>query len=115
MVKKFFSSKRLLKQMNKTYISLISKKSKPCTPSEFRPIGPCNTSYKIISKKLVRRMKPLMERIISPYQAAYASGRLINDSTIIDHDLIHSMKRKEGQVGWLDLKLDMSKAFDRLE
>ncbi|XP_026458780.1 uncharacterized protein LOC113359344 [Papaver somniferum] len=81
----------------------------------FLPIGICNTSYKILSKILVSRMKPLMERIISPYQAAYVSGRLINDNTIIVHEVIHSMKRKEGEGGWLALKLDMSKSFDILE
>ncbi|XP_026416837.1 uncharacterized protein LOC113312290 [Papaver somniferum] len=56
-----------------------------------------------------------MEKIISPYQAVYVSGRLINDNTIISHEIIHSMKKKDGQNGWLALKLDMSKAFDRLE
>ncbi|XP_026420596.1 uncharacterized protein LOC113316636 [Papaver somniferum] len=47
--------------------------------------------------------------------AAYVLDRLINDNTIIAHELIHSMKRKEGEGGWLALKLDMSKDFDILE
>ncbi|XP_026430302.1 uncharacterized protein LOC113326839 [Papaver somniferum] len=38
-----------------------------------------------------------MEKIISPYQTAYVSRRLINDNTIMAHEIIHSMKRKEGQ------------------
>ncbi|XP_026384009.1 uncharacterized protein LOC113279533 [Papaver somniferum] len=115
MVKNFFSIKFLPKEINKTYISLIPKKNKACAPADFIPIGLCNTSYKIISKILVSRMKPLMERIISPYQAAYVSGRLINDNTMIAHELVHFMKKMEGASGWIALKLDMSKAFDRLE
>ncbi|XP_026416443.1 uncharacterized protein LOC113311863 [Papaver somniferum] len=115
MVKDFFSNKNMSLSLNKTYISLILKTKKPLTPSEFRLIGLCNTSYKIISKILVSRIKPLMERIISPYQVAYMSGRLINDNTIIAHELIHSMRKKEGEGGWLALKVDISKAFDRLE
>ncbi|XP_026458705.1 uncharacterized protein LOC113359254 [Papaver somniferum] len=101
MVKRFFTTKHLSKHLNKTFISLIPKKSKTKSPLEFRLIGLCNTSYKIISKILVNRMKPFMDSIISPYQAAYVSGRLINDNTIISHELIRSMKRKKGESGWL--------------
>ncbi|XP_026460097.1 uncharacterized protein LOC113360875 [Papaver somniferum] len=84
-------------------------------PEDYMPIGLCNTSYKIISKLIVQRLKPLMEKIISPYQATYVSGRLISDNTVIAQEIIHSMKKKRGQIGWMALKLDMSKAFDRLE
>ncbi|XP_026396607.1 uncharacterized protein LOC113291271 [Papaver somniferum] len=115
MVKDFFSSKNMSRSLKKTYISLIPKIKKTSSPSEFRPISLCNTSYKIVSKILVSRMRQLMDRIISPYQAAYVSGRLINDNTIIAHEIIHSMKKKEGEGGWLALKLDMSKSFYRLE
>ncbi|XP_026428433.1 uncharacterized protein LOC113324332 [Papaver somniferum] len=81
---------------------------------DYMPIGICITSYKIISKLIVQRLKPLMEKIISPYQAAYVYGRLISDNNVIAQEIIHCMKKKRGQIGWMDLKLDMSKAFDRL-
>ncbi|XP_026451484.1 uncharacterized protein LOC113351764 [Papaver somniferum] len=115
MVKRFFQTRHILKQINQTYISLIPKKKKCTCVADYRPIGLCNTSYKIISKVLVNRMKPMMEKLISPYQAAYVSGRLISDNTVIAQEIIYSMKKKRGENGWLALKLDMSKAFDRLE
>lgn len=74
MVQRFFQSKHILKQINKTYIFLIPKKKKAITAADYRSVGLCNTSHKIISKILVSRMKPLMEKIISPYQAAYVQG-----------------------------------------
>ncbi|XP_026459304.1 uncharacterized protein LOC113359963 [Papaver somniferum] len=115
MVKRFFESMHILKQINNTYISLIPKKKKAISAADYRPIGVCNTSYKVISKVIVNRMKPLMEKLISPFQAAYVSGRLISDNTVIAQEIIHSIKKKRGETGWMDLKLDMSKAFDRLE
>ncbi|XP_026410109.1 uncharacterized protein LOC113305243 [Papaver somniferum] len=54
-----------------------------------------------------------MDKIISPYQASHISGRMI--STIIAQETIQSMKNKRGEKGWMALKLDMSKSFDRLE
>ncbi|XP_026410038.1 uncharacterized protein LOC113305157 [Papaver somniferum] len=112
LVKRFFGTKHVLKQINKTYISLIPKKKKCVGAAEYRPIGLCNTSYKVISKVIVNRMKPLREKIISPFQEAYVSRRLNNDNTVIAQEIIHSMKKKRGETGWLALKLDMSKAFD---
>ncbi|XP_026399135.1 uncharacterized protein LOC113294986 [Papaver somniferum] len=87
----------------------------PKLPSEFRPIGLCNASYKIVSKILDNRIKPLLKRLTSPYQDAFVPGRDIHDNIIISHDMIHSMKHKEGLSGTMGIKLDLSKAFDRLE
>ncbi|XP_026451473.1 uncharacterized protein LOC113351753 [Papaver somniferum] len=115
MVTRFFETKHILKQINKSYISLIPKKRKFVCAADYSPIDLCNTYYKIISKIIVNGLKPLMEKIIFPYQAAYVSERLISDNTVIAQEIIHSMKRKRGQIGWMSLKIDMSKAFDRLE
>ncbi|XP_026433495.1 uncharacterized protein LOC113330916 [Papaver somniferum] len=49
---------------------------------------------------IVTRLKPLMEKIISPYQAAYVSGRLISDNTVIAQEIIHSMKKKREYFGF---------------
>ncbi|XP_026459047.1 uncharacterized protein LOC113359669 [Papaver somniferum] len=56
-----------------------------------------------------------MDKIISPMQAAYVSGRQISDNIFLAQELIHTMKRKKGKKGYMALKMDMSKAFGRVE
>ncbi|XP_026428455.1 uncharacterized protein LOC113324353 [Papaver somniferum] len=56
-----------------------------------------------------------MEKIIAPTQATFVPIRYINDNIIIAHELIHTMKKTRSKKGMLALKLDMSKAFDRIE
>ncbi|XP_026445199.1 uncharacterized protein LOC113345732 [Papaver somniferum] len=102
-------------EFNKTYLSLIPKTDTSKYVVDFRPIGLCNTVYKLISKILSNRIKPHLKHIISPCQDAFVPGRIIHDNIIIFHEMIHTMKHKEGSSGTMDLKLDLSKAFDRLE
>ncbi|XP_026417308.1 uncharacterized protein LOC113312787 [Papaver somniferum] len=114
-VQSFFSSGYMPREFNKTYLSLIPKNDKAKYPADFRPIGLCNTIYKIISKILANRIKPYLKRIISPFQSAFVPGRAIQDNIIIAHEMVHTMKHKEGNSDSMALKLDLSKAFDRLE
>ncbi|XP_026410805.1 uncharacterized protein LOC113306033 [Papaver somniferum] len=64
---------------------------------------------------LANRIRPFLKKLISPYQTAFVPGRAIYDNIITAHEVIHSMKHKEGLSGTVELKLDLSKAFDRLE
>ncbi|XP_019188791.1 PREDICTED: uncharacterized protein LOC109183030 [Ipomoea nil] len=65
---------------------------------------------------IANRMKPLLEGIISDSQSAFLPGRLISDNILIASEVGHYLRRKQlGQVGWAALKLDMAKAYDRME
>lgn len=83
MVHSFFYKGYLLKKLNKSYITLIPKIPKPSSMLQFRPISLCNAAYKIISKIIVNRLQPIMQEIISPYQNAFAKGRLISNNTFL--------------------------------
>lgn len=47
-------------KLNKTFICLIPKVSKPTTPSDSRPISLCNVTLKIVTKVISNRIKPIL-------------------------------------------------------
>jgi hypothetical protein len=98
------------------YIALIPKIKNPTHIIEFRPISLCNVTYKLISKVLANRLKKILGEIISPNQSTFIPGRLITDNIIIAFEALHTMDtRLKGREGYMALKLDMSKAYDRVE
>ncbi|KAK4285072.1 hypothetical protein QN277_001816 [Acacia crassicarpa] len=116
MVTEFFAGNSILEGINMTNITLIPKTHKPEHVSQFRPIGLCNFSYKIISKILANRMRPLLNTCISHNQNAFVPGRCIHDNIIIAHEVYHYLRRKySGGKYEFALKMDMSKAYDRVE
>jgi hypothetical protein len=64
---------------------------------------------------LANRLKFLLSKIISHLQAAFVPKRNIQDNTVLAHELLHSFKSKRGKGGYMFLKLDMEKVFDRME
>jgi len=75
----------------------------------------CSTLYKIISKILVNRLRPLLDHIISPFQAAFVPGRSIDDNILLTHEIMHKFKNLKTKTAWTAIKLDMEKANDRIE
>ncbi|KAA3478899.1 reverse transcriptase [Gossypium australe] len=102
--------------INKTCIVLIPKTDKPKTMSQFQPISLCTVIYKIIAKMMVNRMSDILRDCINESQCAFIPGRLISDNVLIAYEVLHSLKmKKSGRKGNFALKLDMSKAYDRVE
>ena len=104
------------KSLNSTFIALIPKVKHPKRVADFCPISLCNVVYKLISKVLVNRLKMFLASAISESQSAFLSSRLISDNVLVAFETLHYLKRKtNGKVGQMVLKLDMSKAYEKVE
>jgi hypothetical protein len=102
--------------INKTFLVLIPKCKNPSSPKDFRPISLCNVVMKIVTKVIANRLKATLVDVIDIEQSAFVKGRLITDNALIAMECFHWLKKKrKGKKGVMALKLDMSKAYDRVE
>ncbi|KAK3225711.1 hypothetical protein Dsin_005573 [Dipteronia sinensis] len=103
-------------EFNHTNVILIPKIQNPTSLKDFRPISLCIVIYKTMTKVLANRLKSCITSIISPSQSAFVPGRQIFDNVVASFEILHSISRmKSGKRGLMALKLDISKAYDRVE
>lgn len=114
MITDFFTRTKMPHLINNTNLVLIPKKENPSTINDYRPIALCNVTYKCISKILALRHQNALPSIISVTQTAFVKGRSITENTSVAREIVHSMSRWKGAQGFMIIKLDMEKAFDKM-
>ena len=95
---------------------LIPKVKNPTKVTQFRPISLSNVVSRLASTVLANRLKCLFPHIISENQRAFTSKHLITDNVLATFEIMHHISQKKSRkVGEMVVKLDMSKAYDKIE
>ena len=112
----FLNSASLPQHLNHTFITLIQKVNKLELVSKFRSISLCNV-LKTFSKVLANRLKRILPKIITTeHQSALIKNCLISDNIMVAFETLPSMQHYIlVKDGFMALKLDMSKVYDRVE
>ena len=110
----FFESGVRPQLTNSALLILLPKVARPEKIAQFHPVSLCNVLFKIITKMMVIRLKSVISKLIGPAQASFIPGRLSVDNVVVVQEAVHSMRRKKGRKGWMLLKLDLEKAYDRI-
>lgn len=56
-----------------------------------------------------------MNKWVAPMQSSFVPGSHSSDNIIIVQEIIHTMCKKSGNKGWMAIKIDLEKAYDRLK
>jgi len=71
---------------------------------------------KVISKIIANRLKSILPDLISEEQSAFVGGRQIQDNVLLVQEVLHQLRIKKGRSTYpAVLKVDMRKAYDRVE
>ncbi|KAH0772342.1 hypothetical protein KY290_016323 [Solanum tuberosum] len=114
MVKAFVCGADLPRYITHTNLILIPKKITVNTFSDLRPISLSNFVNKIFSRIIHERIKVVLPKIISPEQAGFIQGRSIAENVLVVQEIVAGIG-KRGKTPNMVIKLDMMKAYDRVE
>lgn len=76
-ISQFFVSGFLPTTCNSTILTLVPKRIGATMISDYRPISCLNTTYKVISRLLVARLKLILPELILPNQTAFIKKQII--------------------------------------
>lgn len=102
-----------IEKFNYTDLILFPKGKTQSIPVDYRPIGLCNVIYKIMSKTLSNRLPGVLPSLISLFRSAFIKGRTATDGPLVGMEILHHISKSSSNP--ITLKLDLSKAFDRIE
>lgn len=113
----FLNEGQFPKGINQTFLILIPKiKKNPLSARDYRPINLYNVVYKLVSMVLANMLKKVLPFIIYENQSAFISRHLITGNVIHAYEILYSMRAKQcGKESSMAIKLDISKAYNRIE
>ena len=112
----FLNGGELPPGLNDIVITLIPKVRNPQKIYQYRPIALCPVIYKIDAKAITNLLWSMLDEVIGAEQSAFVPGRLITDNVLVAYESIHAMKkRRRDNTAYCAVKLDMLKAYDRVE
>lgn len=114
-VRSFFEGCPVSRVVNHTLLALIPKRTTSNKVDQFRSISLCNVVYKVITKILASRIRPLLDQIIHSSQSAFIPHQSILDNIIINHEIMCHFKARKERKGYIAVKVDMAKAYDMVE
>lgn len=115
LIKSAFDQNCIPSGLSDSYLALIPKIDPPVFCKDLRPIGLCNTVYKLITKVIANRIKPILDGLIHPSQTSFVPGRNIQENIIITKEMAFFFKKSSPCRNIMALKIDLSKAYDNLE
>lgn len=110
-ISKFFTTWNLPTATNSTILTLIPKFPGASSIKDYRHISGYNTTYKVIIKLLVSKLKLLLPHVILPNQSAFIKGRLLLENFLLASEIVSGDRKNKGPKR-LTLKVDIAKAFD---
>lgn len=108
---RFFNNPFMPRATNYTIFTLVPKFPGASIIKDHRPISCCNTIYKVISKLLVAKLKPLLPKIILPNQTVFIKGRQLLENCLLASEIVSGYHKNKGPKRII-MKIDIAKAFD---
>lgn len=119
LIQDLFCDHRSIQDFNHVFLCLIPKKKKRRDPGDFHPFSLCNVINKILAKILANQISIILPNLIDKNQGGFLKGRGMTSYTIVAFELLDSIRKCDPRIGVLaeslTIKLDMIKAYDRLD
>lgn len=112
MIEEIKQMSKMSGNLNSTFLALSLKSDHPTNFCEFRPISLCNMLYKIISKIISLRFKPILSNSITFEKSRILKDRHVHEAVGASQESIHSIKTSD-QATFV-LKINLSKTFDKI-
>ena len=109
-----FHTKQMTELQNQGLLTLLPKQDKDISQlGNWRPICLLNIDFKIATKAIANRIKPILPKIIDASQTGFIKGRYIGENIRLISDIIN--KVNEDDLPGTIFFSDFEKAFDSLD